>query len=107
MKYSLRSLLLVVTVAAVLIGLWGENWRFCRTREREHAEQAGQLEEQINYAMTYTGFYIRPLDPALHQQALHHRSLEVEYRQAIWQPWKRQWIDESPPAAAKANVNSK
>jgi hypothetical protein len=94
-----------MTVSAVLIGFWGENWRTCRTREREHAEQARQLEEQVNthirYATTYTGLYMaRPeLIKEQSQQALDHRSLEAAYRQAAWQPWKRWWIDESPRAA--------
>jgi hypothetical protein len=113
MKYSLRSLMLLVTVVAVLTGLWVENWRICRSREREHAEQASQLEKQVkvnSFAVRYTGFHIRFPDPGLvpelQQQALYHRSLEAEYRQAIWQPWKRLWIDEARPAAANANVNS-
>ena len=112
MKYSLRSLLLVVTVAAVFLGLWGENWRTCRTRQREHAEQAIQFEEKVNaiaaLANVYTGSSApRPgLVQALVQQARDHRSLEAAYRQAIWQPWKRWWIDESRRAAATANVNS-
>jgi hypothetical protein len=42
----------------------------------------------------------------LHQEARHHRSLEAEYRQAIWQPWKRWWIADSRRAAAKASANS-
>ena len=46
MKYSLRSLMIGVTVAAVFIGLWGENWRTCTARAREHAQQADQLDEQ-------------------------------------------------------------
>jgi hypothetical protein len=47
MKYSLRSLFSVVTVTAMFLGLWGENWQTCRTREREHAQQADQLDEKV------------------------------------------------------------
>ncbi len=112
MKYSLRSLLSAVTVAAVLFGLWGENWRTCRTWQREHAEQANQLEEQVNAIAALASPYTSSPPPRpglvqeLQQQARDHRSLEAAYRQAIWQPWKRWWIDESRRAAAKANVNS-
>jgi hypothetical protein len=112
MRYRLRSLLSVVTVAAVLTGLWAENWRTCRTREREHAEQANQLEEQLNAIAKFATLYVGTPAPhpslvqELLQQARDHRSLEAEYRQAIWQPWKRWWIDESRLAAASANVNS-
>jgi hypothetical protein len=110
MKYSLRSLLLVVTVVAVLTGLWVENWRTCRRREREHAEQASQLEEQAHKktllaARTYTGSPPPRYDSLPeNQQARDHRSLEAEYRQARWRPWRRWWIDESRHAA-KANGN--
>ena len=112
MKYSLRSLLSVVTVVAVLIGLWGENWRTCLARQREHAEQANQLEEKVNAIAALASPYTSSPPPRpglvqeLVQQARDYRSLEAEYRQAIWQPWKRWWIDESRRAAAKANVNS-
>jgi hypothetical protein len=112
MKYSLRSLLSVVTVLAVLIGLWGENWRTCSARQREHAEQANQLEEQLNAIAALANVYTGSASPRpgqvqeLVQQARDHRSLEAAYRQAIWQPWKRWWIHESRRAAAKANVNS-
>jgi hypothetical protein len=108
MKYSLRSLLSVVTVAAVFIGLWGENWRTCRTREREHAQQADQLDEKIRaevrlWIITRSGssFLYHKLIQEHQRQAREHRSLAAEYRQAIWQPWKRWWIEELPPQDAK------
>ena len=111
MKFSLRSLLLVVTVVAVLTGLWVENWRTCQLREREHAEQADQLEEQalkkMLIAVSYRSAPIRTYESIPeHQQAVGHRSLEAAYRQAIWQPWKRWSIDESRVAAANAKVNT-
>ena len=108
MKYSLRSLMMVVTVAAVFIGLWGENWRTCIVRQREHTQQADQLEEKglaeaEELMTTYTGSSL--MAPKLIQerqrQVLAHRSLALEYRQAIWQPWKRWWIEELPPQDAK------
>jgi hypothetical protein len=113
MKYSLRSLMIVVTVAAVLIGLWGENWRTCTARQREHAQLADQLDEkglaEVTKLMTTRSgsvFMIHKLVQEHQRQVREHRSLAAEYRQAIWQPWKRWWIDESRRAAAKANVNS-
>jgi hypothetical protein len=100
MKFSLRSLILVVTVAAVLIGLWGENWRTCRMREREHAEQAEQLDENVQaelMTLSGSGFLL----PELQRQAHEHHRLAAEYRQAIWQPWKRWWIEEPAPQDPK------
>jgi hypothetical protein len=100
MKYSLRSLIWVVTVAAVLIGLWGENWRTCRMREREHAEQADQLDEQVRAALITRSASILLL-PELARQAGEHHALAAEYRQAIWQPWKRWSIEEPAPQDPK------
>src|SRR5689334_7386527 len=108
MKYSLRSLFVLVTVAAVFIALWGENWRTCTARAREHAQQADRLDEQVDAEVesaivTYTGSSL--MAPKLIQehrrQVLEHRSLAAEYRQAIWQPWKRWWIKELPPQDTK------
>ncbi len=99
---------MVVTVAAVFIGLWGENWRTCTARQREHAQQADQLDEQglayVNKLMTTRSgsSFIYPKLIQEHQQlALEHRCLALEYRQAIWQPWKRWWIEELPPQDTK------
>lgn len=93
MQYSLRSLLWVVTVAAVFLGLWGENWRTCSTRQREHAKQADQLDENV-HALTHTRSASIFLLPEYERQAREHHCLAAEYRQAIWQPWKRWWIEE-------------
>ena len=104
MKYSLRSLMIVVTVAAVVIGLWGENWRTCTARQREHAQQADQLDEkhlaEVRESMTTwsgSGLMIHKRTQERQRQVLEHRCLALEYRQAIWQPWKRWWIEELPP----------
>ena len=108
MKYSLRSLMIVVTVAAVFIALWGENWRTCTARAREHAQQADQLDEkalaeaeELMTTLSGSGLLSDKLIQERQRQVLAHRSLAAEYRQAIWQPWKRWWIEESPPENAK------
>jgi hypothetical protein len=107
MKYSLRSLFVLVTVAAVFIGLWGENWRTCTARQREHAQQADQLDEKVRadgeLLITLTASPPPPYELIQeHQrQAREHRSLAAEYRQTIWQPWKRWWIEELPPQDAQ------
>ena len=108
MKYSLRSLMIVVTVAAVVVGLWGENWRTCTARAREHAQLADQLDEkalaEVQKLITTrsASWLIAPkLIQERQQQVLEHRSLAAEYRQAIWQPWKRWRIKELPPQDVK------
>ena len=108
MKYSLRSLMIVVTVAAVFIGVWGENWRTCTARAREHAQQADQLGEKafaegqkLMRTRSASVLILSQLIEEHQRQVLEHRSLAAEYRQAIWQPWKRWWIEELPPQGAK------
>ncbi|HZL88022.1 MAG TPA: hypothetical protein VFB96_06560 [Pirellulaceae bacterium] len=108
MKYSLRSLMIVVTVAAVFIGLWGENWRTCTVREREHAQQADKIDEkalaegkELMTTLSGSGLLADKLIQEHQRQADEHRSLAAQYRQAIWQPWKRWWIEEPPPEDAK------
>ena len=99
--------MIVVTVAAVFIGLWGENWRTCRTREREHVEQADQLDVKVGSEEWLMTLYTASPPPPYeliqeHQrQTREHRSLATEYRQAIWQPWKRWWIEELLPQDTK------
>lgn len=107
MKCTLRSLFLVVTLVAVFLGLWGENWRTCRTREREHAEQATQFDEKVRMdnemLITLTASPPPPYEliQEHERQAREHHSLAAEYRQAIWRPWNRWWIDESRPQDTK------
>jgi hypothetical protein len=108
MKYSLRSLMIVVTVAALCIGLWGENWRTCTARAREHAQQADKIEEralaEVQKILTTRSGSVLMLDKLIQErqrQVLAHRCLALEYRQAIWQPWKRWWIEELPPQDTK------
>jgi hypothetical protein len=95
-------------VAAVFIALWGENWRTCTARAREHVQQADKIDEKALAEtelaiVTYSGSSL--MAPKLiqeHQrQADEHRCLAAEYRQAIWQPWKRWWIKELSPQDAK------
>jgi hypothetical protein len=97
MRFSLRSLMLVVTMAAVFMGFWGVHWRTCLTREREHVEKANRLDERardeaLNSALNILqGVVIDQYE----RQARDHRALAAEYREAIWRPWNRLWIDES------------
>jgi hypothetical protein len=108
MKYSLRSLMIVVTVAAVFIGLWAENWRTCTARQREHAQQADKIDEkalaeaeELMTTLSGSGLLSDKLIQEHQRQADEHRCLALEYRQAIWQPWKRWWIEQPPPENAK------
>ena len=96
MKYSLRSLMLVVTLAAVLVGYW-RHCAFC-------FERANANSPLIIWS---GGGDRRTGDPGDHgyQRRIEHaeerfakqQEIAAAYRRAIWLPWERIWIDEALP----------
>jgi len=81
MKYSLRSLFLVVTLAAIACGWWVHR-RYCLDRElwhvRRHLDALTQNEP-------------------MREKSVFHQKVANDYRRALWMPWVRLWIDETPP----------
>lgn len=82
MKNSLRSLMLVVALVALVMGWWAHR-SFCLERAAYYAERSDVLNIKF-----------RPKGDAL--DAFYKRT-EREYRRAVWQPWLRPLIDEKPP----------
>ena len=86
MKYSLRSLMIVVTLVCVVLGGVGRI-----ASMRGLAAHHDAVAETIHGTIAAQG----DLPPSLHQHPLetHHRLLAEEYRRAIYRPWSL--IDES------------
>ena len=95
MKYSLRSMMIVVSLAAIPLGWW--------TNRRDCLERAEVLFDQAIKEMMDSG---NPCDNGLtvHKSKWlarlsgHHMSNAQSYRRAAYRPWERLWIKERPPA---------
>jgi hypothetical protein len=102
LQFSLRTLLITVTLAAVALGWW-QHRGHCLTRVEGHERQGNTcLASTIHsWADSWDG----DIDKAKSEQDAnylrlkkHHDQLAGAYRLAVWQPWLRLWIDEAPPA---------
>jgi len=97
MKYSLRSLMIGVTLICVGTGIavpWQKHRQLCLERAQLHSSKV--REDRV----VAGSFHFPPGSPehvAVVEQMLaerrkeneEYRRLESEYRQAIWQPWLR------------------
>jgi hypothetical protein len=94
MKFSLRSLMIVVAIAAIPFAWWN-NRQVC-------LERAGFLFEQAIKEKMASG---NPCDSGLtvnkskwlESLSAHHMSNVKSYRSAAYRPWERLWIRELPP----------
>ncbi len=82
MKYSLRSLIVVVTLAAIACAWWGHR-RYCLDREHSHVRQHLDAISQ---------------NEPMREKSLFHEKIANEYRRAVWLPWERLWIDDREKA---------
>ena len=85
MKYSLRSLMIVITVFGVCLPVWLNHRRYCLDRASEHRMRA----------VPNVGFP-RLIDEQKVEWRRHER-IAGEYRRALWMPWLRFWIDDRGP----------
>ena len=97
MKYSLRSLMIVVTLICVGMGIflpWRNHRQFCLERVQLHASKI------YTSPVIARNFRFRPDTPegdaesariwaAIRKRNEEHRRLQSEYLAAIWQPWLR------------------
>ena len=85
MKYSLRSLMIVVTLACVLIG---GRIEYLRRMARFHARDADACDlarERLRHLTLREGFMPRIL---LGAQKAAHKKLADEYSAAVSRPWR-------------------
>ena len=98
MKYSLRSLIIVVAVAAVAVGAWRRHWQFCEGRREFHRRA-------IVKSPVFTGSHARPgteeageqyrrWDASRRKHNEEHARLESEYQAAIFRPWLTRCISD-------------
>ncbi len=87
MKYSLRSLMIVVTLASVAAAYAG-NVVYCQKQATSHEREANAIAERLcNTRMpahVYADLKSRRRD---HDLYLHHADLTEAYQKAVWQPW--------------------
>ena len=92
MKYSVRSLMIVVTLAAVAAGAVGAcrgHRQFCRERSNFHYDIAAKSTEEL-----YNYRFPDGEQERWKAKIDSHCRLGEIYDHAIWRPWERLWIDD-------------
>lgn len=95
-QFNLRGLFAIITVVALgtAAGIaWRSHQQFCREQANKHTSIA-ENEWQNWYSIP-----LPTLEQNKQQIALmdyHQRQIRA-YDHAIWRPWERLWIDETPP----------
>jgi hypothetical protein len=96
-RFSIRSLLVATAIVAAALGLF-HYWRMERL-SRLHAQEAEQI-AQARERLQSVNYDVPPaaMDD-LRMREEQHRILSREYRQKIWEPWRRSTASPpSPPA---------
>ena len=83
MKYSLRSLVIVVTLIAVMLGVRGE---YLRRWAAFHESEAVSIHDRVRRLSIEFDFLI--WDGEDSQMYEYHQRLAKEYRAAVCCPWK-------------------
>jgi hypothetical protein len=102
MFYSLRSLMIVVTLTAMILGWWNHR-RFCLENADKHAAKSTHLMLQAMIFSMRSG--IPPTEEEKRKEDADvssylrlsdlHGCCATEYRRAVWRPWIR-WTLELP-----------
>jgi hypothetical protein len=97
MKYSLRSLMVGVTLVCVLFGGVGSvigRVAYLKQRASYHAQKASACEQQL-FADSYSsaGLLLESADTA--RRLAYHRRMHHEFTHAAGRPWTA--VDESAP----------
>lgn len=94
MRYSLRSLIIVVTIAAIPLGWWNHR-NVCLARSESLFELA-MKEKMASGNPCDSGLTVHK-SKWLETLSAHHFSNARMYRRAAYRPWERLWISDSPP----------
>jgi hypothetical protein len=101
LQFSLRTLLITVTLAALASGWW-KHRDDCLARAEGHERQGREC--LFSTIHSWASSWAGDIDKAESEQdrnylrlKRHHDQLAETYRLAVWQPWLRLWIDEAPP----------
>ncbi|MCE9527858.1 MAG: hypothetical protein K8R36_17585 [Planctomycetales bacterium] len=96
MKYSLRNLMIVVTLVAVFLGWWTHRC-ICLNCAELHEQQSRHLAFQAFNAGERTGWppsaeeerQEKALIESYSRESKAQKSLAAEFRKAVWRPWIR------------------
>ena len=87
MKYSLRSLMIVVTLVCVMLGGVMGRVEYLRRMAAFHEQEAERCAESApNVFENYKG-EASPLEEAIASEAVRHVVVGRRYRLAIYRPW--------------------
>jgi hypothetical protein len=100
MRFSLRTLLIVVTFAACFMGVarwWRGHRQFCLSRAEYHDARTVLIGgfSLPNMTKEESDRIIREAMAELERKGAEHERLAAAYRKAVWQPWLRLTIDET------------
>ncbi|MFN0017665.1 MAG: hypothetical protein ACKVP0_05350 [Pirellulaceae bacterium] len=104
MKYSLRSMMIAVTLVCVALGAvvaWQSHSQFCLNQANAH-EAAYRIVvsggSYVNMSQEEVAAAQAEMWERIARENKIHERLEKEYRLAVWRPWMRFWIiDEVAP----------
>ena len=85
MKYSLRSLMIVVTLACVVLG--GVMARVEYLRRQAVFHDAQQARHLAQWRKSFERTNLADLEAHERELYFHHRLLAKEYRKAAYRPW--------------------
>jgi hypothetical protein len=110
MKYSLRSLMIEITLVAVIAGVfvaWRDHRVICLERAAYHRSNIVKLSDSITLVPALYGVdegeesklrdVLAQFEAEYNKQRLENASHEAKdsaYQHAVWRPWERLWIDD-------------
>jgi hypothetical protein len=113
MKYSLRSLMIGITLVAVIAGVfvaWRDHRMICLERAAYHRSNIVKPSDSITLVPALYGLYggderdeseLRDVlaqfvaeDSKQRRENASHEAKDSAYQHAVWRPWERFWIDD-------------